>query len=44
MPAYNKSLDLLQTKLTRWTSTPGLDMDQEISNLKTQLQAIWDKG
>ncbi|TMB84890.1 MAG: extracellular solute-binding protein [Chloroflexi bacterium] len=44
MPAYNKSLDLLQTKLTRWTSTPGLNMDQEITTLKTQLQAIWDKG
>jgi multiple sugar transport system substrate-binding protein len=44
MPAYNKSLDLLTQKLTRWTSTPGLNMDQEIAQLKTQLQAVWDKG
>jgi multiple sugar transport system substrate-binding protein len=44
MPAYNKSLDLLQTYLTRWTSTPGLNMDQEINTLKTKLQAVWDKG
>jgi multiple sugar transport system substrate-binding protein len=44
MPAYNKSLDLLTTKLTRWTSTAGLNMDQEIATLKSQLQAIWDKG
>jgi multiple sugar transport system substrate-binding protein len=44
MPAYNKSLDLLTQKLTRWTSTPGLNMDQEISTLKTQLQAVWNNG
>lgn len=44
MPAYNKSLDLLTQKLTRWTSTPGLNMDAEIATLKQQLQAIWDKG
>ena len=44
MPAYNKSLDLLNTKLTKWTTTPGLNMDQEISRLKTELQAVWDKG
>jgi len=44
MPAYNKSLDLLTQKLTKWTSTPGLNMDAEIATLKQQLQAIWDKG
>ena len=44
MPAYNKSLDLLTQKLTKWTSTAGLNMDQEIATLKSQLQAVWDKG
>ncbi|MDP9270745.1 MAG: extracellular solute-binding protein [Chloroflexota bacterium] len=44
MPAYNKSLDLLTQMLTKWNSTPGLNMDSEIETLKTQLQAIWDKG
>ncbi len=46
MPAYNESLGLVGSGgkyLTRWTTMPGLDMDQEISKLKTDLQAIWDK-
>jgi multiple sugar transport system substrate-binding protein len=44
MPAYNQSVDLITKFLTRWTSTPGLDMDSEIGTLQTQLQAIWDKA
>ena len=44
MPAYNQSVDLITKFLTRWTSTPGLDMDSEIGSLQTQLQAIWDKA
>jgi multiple sugar transport system substrate-binding protein len=43
MPAYNQSLDLLITFTTKWTSTPGLNLDNEINDLKSQLQAIWDK-
>lgn len=43
MPKYNESLDLIVKYGTKWTSTPGLDMDKEIANLKTELQAIWDK-
>ena len=27
MPAYNKSLDLLNTFGTKWQATPGLDLD-----------------
>jgi multiple sugar transport system substrate-binding protein len=42
MPAYNKSLDLLITFGTKWQATPGLDLDAEIEDLRTQLQAIWD--
>jgi len=44
MPAYNESLDLLNTFGTKWQATPGLDLDSEINALKTQLQAIWDKA
>jgi multiple sugar transport system substrate-binding protein len=42
MPNYNKSLDTLAKYLTRWTSTPGLDMDAEFGKLKSELQAVWD--
>jgi hypothetical protein len=44
MPAYNQSVDLLTKFLTRWTSTPGLDMDAEIASLQSQLQAVWVKN
>ncbi len=43
-PAYNQTLDLLNTFGTKWQSTPGLDLDAEIADLKTQMQAIWDQG
>jgi multiple sugar transport system substrate-binding protein len=43
MPKYNESLDLLGTFLTKWTSTAGLNMDAEIADLESQLQAIWNK-
>ena len=44
MPAYNQTLDLLNKFGTKWQATPGLDIDTEIADLKTQMQAIWDKG
>ena len=44
MPAYNQTLDLLNTFGTKWQSTPGLDLDAEIADLKAQMQAIWDQG
>ncbi|MGD0019787.1 MAG: extracellular solute-binding protein [Candidatus Limnocylindrales bacterium] len=44
MPAYNATLDRLQTSLTRWTSTGGLNMDTEISSLQSDIQKIWDKA
>jgi hypothetical protein len=44
MPAYNQSLDTFNKYLTRWTSTSGLNMDQEIATLQKDLQAIWDKS
>ncbi len=44
MPNYNKSLDILAKYLTRWTSTPGLNMDTELGNLKQELQTTWNAG
>jgi GTP cyclohydrolase III len=43
MPAYNESLDKIIEFGTKWTSTPGLNLDTEIQDLQTQLQAIWDQ-
>ena len=43
-PAYNETLDLINTFGTKWQATPGLNLDTEIADLKSQLQAIWDKG
>jgi multiple sugar transport system substrate-binding protein len=43
MPKYNESLDVLGTFLTKWTTTDGLNMDTEIADLQTQVQAIWNK-
>jgi multiple sugar transport system substrate-binding protein len=42
MPDYNKALDLVITFGTKWQATPGLDLDAEMADLKTQLQAIFD--
>lgn len=42
MPAYNESLDLLITFGTKWQATAGLDLDAEMEDLRSQLQAIWD--
>ena len=44
VPAYNQTLDLLNTFGTKWQATSGLNLDQEIADLKTQLQAIWNQG
>jgi multiple sugar transport system substrate-binding protein len=44
MPAYNKSLDTLAKYLTKWTSTPGLNMDAEFARMKTELQSVWDSA
>ena len=43
-PAYNQTLYLINTFGTRWQATPGLDLDKEIADMKSQMQAIWNKG
>ena len=44
VPAYNQTLDLINTFYTKWQATPGLDLDKEIADLKSQMQAKWDAG
>jgi multiple sugar transport system substrate-binding protein len=43
-PAYNQTFDLIQKFWTKWQATPGLDIDAEVADMKTQMQAIWDAG
>ena len=43
-PAYNETLDLVLEVRDEVAVDPGLDLDAEIADLKTQMQAIWDKG
>ena len=43
IPHYLESVSILNKYQTKWTSTPGLDMDKEIALLKSELQAAWDK-
>lgn len=43
LPKYNESLDLLVKYREKWWSKAGLDIDQEASTLKDELQAIWDR-
>ena len=44
MPAYNQTLDRLNTFWTKLRSTGGLDVNAEQAKLVTDLQAIWDKA
>lgn len=43
MPKYNETLDILGKYLSKWTTTPGLDLDAEIEALRAEIQAEWDK-
>lgn len=44
MPKYNQTLTILSKYLTKWGSTPGLDMDAEIAKLQQEIQKTWDAG
>ena len=37
-----RTLDILGTYNTKWTTTPDLDMDAEIESLREAIQAVWD--
>jgi multiple sugar transport system substrate-binding protein len=42
MPKYNETLTILEKYETKWTTTPGLDLDAEIEALRAEIQAAWD--
>jgi multiple sugar transport system substrate-binding protein len=42
MPKYNETLDILGKYLSKWTTTPSLNMDTEIAALQAEIQAAWD--
>jgi hypothetical protein len=42
MPQYNKTLDILVKYRTKWTTTPGLNMDAEFDALAKEIQAAWN--
>jgi len=44
MPKYNETLTILSKYLTKWGTTPGLDMDAEIAALQAEIQKTWDAG
>ena len=44
MPAYNQTLDLINTYSTKWQTTPGLDIDAEVEAMRAEMQAAWDAG
>ena len=43
MPKYNETLIILRKYNSKWTTTPGLNMDDEIEALRAEIQAEWDK-
>jgi multiple sugar transport system substrate-binding protein len=44
MPKYNETLTILEKYESKWATTPGLDMDDEIEALRAEVQAAWDAG
>ena len=42
MPAYNQTLDILNKYLSKWTTTPGLNMDSEFQALQAEIQKTWN--
>jgi multiple sugar transport system substrate-binding protein len=42
MPKYNETLTILGKYASKFSTTPGLDMDKEIEALRAEIQATWD--
>jgi len=42
MPKYNETLVILGKYNSRWTTTPGLDLNAEFEALRAEIQAAWD--
>jgi multiple sugar transport system substrate-binding protein len=44
MPDYNKAFDVIDEFGSKWQATEGLDLDQEIADLRDRLQAVFDQA
>lgn len=44
LPNTQESLDYLGSVMSKWLTTPGLDIDAEVVTLINELQAIWDRA
>jgi len=44
MPKYNETLTVLGKYASKWATTDGLNMDDEIEALRAEIQAAWDAG
>jgi multiple sugar transport system substrate-binding protein len=44
MPNYNEALSVLDQYGSKWQTTPGLDLDTEIENLRNALQDVFDQA
>jgi multiple sugar transport system substrate-binding protein len=42
MPKYNQTLDILSKYMSKWTTTSGLNMDNEFDALTKEIQATWN--
>ena len=42
IPKNNETTVILQKYRSRWTTTPGLNMDQQIEALRAEIQAAWN--
>jgi len=42
MPKYNETLTILGKYRSKWSTTAGLDMDQEIEAMRVEIQRTWD--
>jgi multiple sugar transport system substrate-binding protein len=42
MPKYNETLNILNKYLSKWTTTGGLNMDNEFQALTNEIQAQWN--
>ena len=40
---YNESVQAINTYATRWDTTQGLNMDDQIAAMQADLQKIWNK-
>ena len=43
MPHYQETVDKITEYGSRWGTESGLNMDEQIESLRSEVQAIWDE-